>query len=139
MRVSIDQIIWGGNYFGLPKSRHFIVWDKKQPIKHFARCELAWSSLEKNADVFEYPYFGNINSDVTRFHPTQKPVKLYDWLLTNYAEPGQRILDTHLGSGSSAIAAHYFGCDFVGCELDEDYYKAACERFDQETKQENLF
>ena len=69
----------------------------------------------------------------------QKPVKLYRWLLTNYAVKGQRILDTHLGSGSSAIAAHYFGCDFVGCEIDPDYYKAAKERFDKETRQEGLF
>jgi len=73
-----------------------------------------------------------------RIHPTQKPVKLYTWLLTNYAEPGQRILDTHLGSGSSAIAAHYFGADFVGCEIDEDYYRAACARFDAETAQQAL-
>jgi len=77
-------------------------------------------------------------SDV-RIHPTQKPIKLYQWLLTNYAKPGQRILDTHLGSGSSAIAAHYFGCDFVGCEIDLDYYLAAKERFDRETAQLALF
>ena len=70
-----------------------------------------------------------------KMHPTQKPVKLYQWLLNNYAKPDQRILDTHLGSGSSAIAAHYFGCDFVGMEIDEDYYKAACNRFDRETRQ----
>ena len=73
-----------------------------------------------------------------RIHPTQKPVKLYDWLLANYSDPSHRILDTHLGSGSSAIAAHYFGCDFVGMEIDEDYYKAACKRFDNETRQKSL-
>ena len=74
-----------------------------------------------------------------RIHPTQKPIDLYYWLLDTYAEKGQRILDTHLGSGSSAIAAHYFGVDFVGMEIDEDYYKAAKERFDKETRQETLF
>ena len=74
-----------------------------------------------------------------KIHPTQKPIKLYDWLLTNYAKPGQRILDTHLGSGSSAIAAHYFGCDFVGCEIDADYYQAAVERFQAETAQQAMF
>lgn len=138
-RASKEQIIWGGNYFGLPAHKHFIIWDKKQPIKGFSRCEFAWSSLEKTADVFEYSYYGNINSDVVRFHPTQKPVKLYEWLLSNYAKPGQRILDTHLGSGSSAIAAHYGGFDFVGCEIDEDYYRAAKQRFDNETRQKAMF
>ena len=82
---------------------------------------------------------GDMKNKEQRIHPTQKPVKLYEWLLTNYAEPGQRILDTHLGSGSSAIAAHYFGCDFVGCEIDEDYYNAAKKRFDNETRQVSMF
>ena len=82
---------------------------------------------------------GNKKLNERRIHPTQKPVKLYEWLLLNYAKPGQRILDTHLGSGSSAIAAHYFGVDFVGCELDEDYYKAAVKRFKKETAQISLF
>ena len=81
---------------------------------------------------------GDMKNKEHRIHPTQKPVKLYDWLLTNYAKPTDRIFDSHLGSGSSAIAAHYFGCDFAGTEIDEDYYKAACERFEQETKQLDL-
>jgi site-specific DNA-methyltransferase (adenine-specific) len=82
---------------------------------------------------------GDMKNKERRIHPTQKPVKLYEWLLTNYAEPGQRILDTHLGSGSSAIAAHYFGVDFVGCELDKDYYQSAMKRFDRETAQVDMF
>lgn len=98
-----------------------------------ADCELALTSLDKNAKIWD----GN-NSD-NRIHPTQKPRKLYDWLLTNYAKPGQKILDTHLGSGSSAIAAHYFGVDFVGCELDKDYYDAAVKRFNAETRQISMF
>ena len=84
-------------------------------------------------------YDGFLGADDNRIHPTQKPVKLYDWLLTNYAKEGDRILDTHLGSGSSAIAAHYYGVDFVGIELDEDYFKSAKERIDNETRQESLF
>ncbi len=82
---------------------------------------------------------GNMKDKEKRIHPTQKPVILYDWLLKNYAKPGQRILDTHLGSGSSAIAAHYFGCDFMGMEIDKDYYDAACARFDRETRQLAMF
>jgi len=130
-RVSANQIIWGGNYFGLPANRHFIIWDKKQPIDQFARCEYAWSSMERNATVFEYTYFGNVNSDPNRFHPTQKPIALYSWLLTNYAKKGDNILDTHLGSGSSRIAAYKLGFDFWGCEIDKDYFDASEKRFKQ--------
>jgi len=135
-RVSKNLIIWGGNYFLLQPTRCFLIWDKQQPEGvSFASCEYAWTNFDKSAKTF---YMRPQDADIQRIHPTQKPVKLYDWLLTNYAEPGQRILDTHLGSGSSAIAAHYFGCDFVGMEIDEDYYKAACERFDRETRQLDL-
>ena len=106
----------------------------------FGDGELAWiNSRRKSVKKFTLEYNGLIGKENMRIHPTQKPVKLYQWLLDNYAKKGQRILDTHLGSGSSAIAAHYFGCDFVGVELDEDYYKAACKRFDQMTRQEVLF
>jgi len=131
-RVSQNQIIWGGNYFQLPPTRCFVVWRKLTISEEFsmAMCEYAWTSFDKNAKWFECA-----PQDTARFHPTQKPVKLYEWLLRNYAKPGQRILDTHLGSGSSAIAAHYFGCDFVGCEIDTDYFNAAKERFDRETRQ----
>ena len=137
-RVSVNQIVWGGNYFEMPISRGWIVWDKEGDGMTTVNNELAWTSFDVALKMFRrchgldkgfmHPEGGNI-------HPTQKPTKLYDWLLKNYAESGQRILDTHLGSGSSAIAAHYFGCDFVGCEIDPDYYKAACERFDRETRQ----
>ena len=140
MRVSVNQIIWGGNYFCLPPSSGWIVWDKKvDPKEHLSMCELAWSSFNKRLLKFEFLWAGFKKAEqVVRIHPTQKPVKLYEWLLKNYAKEGDRILDTHLGSGSSAIAAHYAGFDFTGCELDEDYYKAACKRFDHETKQQAL-
>ena len=133
MRVSKNWIVWGGNYFShnLPAARCFIVWRKLQMLgmHTMADCELALTSMDKNAKI----YNGNNSGD--RIHPTQKPVALYEWLLTNYAKKGQKVLDTHLGSGSSAIAAHYFGVDFVGCELDKDYFEAAKARFDMATKQ----
>jgi site-specific DNA-methyltransferase (adenine-specific) len=135
-RVSSHQIIWGGNYFDLPPSKHFLIWDKGETMygRDFAECEFAWSSMDKTARMFKM----NPNQ-LDRIHPTQKPIRLYEWLLTNYAKPGQRILDTHLGSGSSAIAAKNFGVDFVGCELDKDYYDAACLRFKNADSQDNLF
>jgi len=138
-RVSINQIVWGANNFHLPTTEYFCIWDKKQTVDNFATAEYAWVSmgLKKPAKIFRYSIHQHNSDHIIggKIHPTQKPVKLYEWLLTNYAKPEQRILDTHLGSGSSAIAAHYFGCDFVGCELDEDYYNAAVERFNQSTKQ----
>lgn len=136
-RVSKNQIVWGANYFGMPPCRCFLIWDKQQPENvSFASCEYAWTSFDKSAKTY---YQRPQNADIVRIHPTQKPVKLYEWLLANYAKEGDRILDTHLGSGSSAIAAHYGGFDFVGCELDEDYFKAALARFEAETAQESLF
>lgn len=133
-RVSRRQIIWGGNYFRLPPSQYFAVWDKGGGLRgrSFAEGEYAWVSDGGTRIVQINPV------DKARFHPTQKPIKLYQWLLENYAKPGQRILDTHLGSGSSAIAAHYFGVDFVGIELDADYFAAAKARIDDETKQIDL-
>jgi len=138
-RVSNAQIIWGANNFILPTSEYFCIWDKQQTVDNFASAEYAWVSmtLKKPAKVFKYSIHQH-NSDAGKIHPTQKPVKLYDWLLHNYAKPGQRILDTHLGSGSSAIAAHYYGVDFVGCELDEDYFNAAKKRFELATAQTSL-
>ena len=134
-RSSKNQVIWGGNYFPLEPSQYFAIWDKGETMygRDFAECEFAWvrsggTRIHKQSPV-----------DKHRTHPTQKPVKLYDWILSNYAKPEQRILDTHLGSGSSAIAAHYAGFDFVGIELDPDYYQAALRRFDLETRQESLF
>jgi len=136
-RVSKNQIVWGGNYFDLPQSSGWIFWNKGV-AKDFTLSpgELAWTSFNKSVDMVELLWAGFRKCEETdRIHPTQKPVKLYEWLLTNYAKKGQRILDTHLGSGSSAIAAHYFGVDFVGCELDKDYFEAAKARFDMATKQ----
>lgn len=137
-RVSKNRIIWGGNYFSMPPTRCFLIWDKKQPeALSFASCELAWTSFDQSAKTY---YKSPINADNERIHPTQKPVTLYDWIYANYAEEGQKILDTHLGSGSNAIAAHYAKMsEFVGCELDEDYYKASIERIRKETRQLELF
>ena len=133
-RVSQNQVIWGMNYFELPRTRGVICWDKVQPWENFSQVELAWTSFDFPAKLYRYD-----NRTGGKIHPTQKPIALYDWILRNYAKPGQRILDTHLGSGSSAIAAHYFGCDFVGCEIDVDYFNAAKERFDRETRQVAIF
>jgi len=140
LRVSKNQIIWGGNFFidFLTSTSCMIVWDKINS-GDFADCELAWTSFKTAVRKFSFMWNGMLQGDMKnkehRIHPTQKPVALYNWILRNYAKPGQRILDTHLGSGSSAIAAHYFGCDFVGCEIDVDYFNAARERFDRETRQ----
>jgi len=131
-RVSSNQIIWGGNYHNLPPTRGIIAWDKKQPWPNFSAWEYAWTSFDTPAKLVK---IDNKNMIIPKIHPTQKQVSLYSWLLQSYAKPGQRILDTHLGSGSSAIAAHYFGCEFVGCEIDVDYFNAARERFDRETRQ----
>jgi len=138
-RVSTNQIIWGANYFQLPTSSGWIFWDKKSS-GNYSDGELAFSSFEKPLAKFEWLWNGfRKEQPEIRIHPTQKPVALYKWLLKNYAEPGQRILDTHLGSGSSAIAAHYFGCDFVGCEIDKEYYDAMMKRFKRETAQLAMF
>jgi len=131
-RVSKHQIIFGGNYFNLPPCRCFIIWDKPQMrIPTMADCEYAWTSFDSVAKI------ASILQDhgAKRIHLAQKPIALYSWILNKFAKPGQRILDTHLGSGSSAISAHYFGCDFVGCEIDVDYFNATKERFDRETRQ----
>lgn len=136
-RVSKNQIIWGANYFGLPATRCFVIWDKQQPEDvSFASCEYAWTSFDESAKTY---YQRPQNADKYRIHPTQKPVKLYQWLLDKYAKEGDRILDTHLGSASSAIAAHYAGYDFVGTELDKHYFDLATERFKKETAQIDLF
>ncbi len=134
-RVSRVQIIWGGNYFPLPPSRNFIIWRKLSISETFtmAMAEYAWTNIPGNAKVFDCA-----PQDPARFHPTQKPVALYRWLLHNYAKPGWRILDTHLGSGSSAIAAHEMGFEFVGIEIDADYIAAARKRFDLMTRQTAL-
>ena len=143
MRVSKNQIIWGGNYFSLPPSPGWIVWHKKDAATDFSDCELAWTSIGVAVRYFRFLWAGMWQGDMgnkeKRIHPTQKPVALYKWLLSNYAKPGQRILDTHLGSGSHAIACHYFGAHLTASELDPDYYTAACERIERETRQTDMF
>jgi site-specific DNA-methyltransferase (adenine-specific) len=124
-RVSQNQIIWGGNYFPLPPARGMICWDKKQPWENFSQFELAWTSFRRPARMFRFDnrYSGKI-------HPTQKPIALYRWLLTNYAKPGDKIFDSHGGSFSSACACIDMKFEFDGCELDPDYFKAAVNRLE---------
>jgi site-specific DNA-methyltransferase (adenine-specific) len=135
-RCSKNQIIWGGNYFNLPPNKHFLIWDKGQPEGiSFAMAEYAWSSLDKVAQIYKIRTQGQKD----RFHPTQKPVKLYEWLLMNYAKEGNKILDTHLGSGSIALACHNLGYDLTACELDKEYYDAAMKRLKQHQSQLTIF
>lgn len=135
-RVSKNQVIWGGNYFGLPPTRCFLVWDKCNISEEFtmAMCEYAWTSFNDNAKLLRF-----VPQDKSRFHPTQKPVKLYAWIFLRYAKPGDKILDTHLGSGSSRIAAYDAGLDFVGFEIDDVYFRLEEERFAEHTAQVSLF
>jgi site-specific DNA-methyltransferase (adenine-specific) len=146
-RVSLNQIIWGGNYFNLPPSRCILVWDKVQRIDQ-ADCEFAWTSFGYSARIFSYargnesgfaPKSTDIDRRFANIHPTQKPVKLYEWLLMNYAKEGDKILDTHLGSGSIAIACHNLGFDLTACELDKEYYNEAMKRLKQHQAQQRLF
>ena len=133
-RVSKNQIIWGGNYFfdNLQSSRCFIVWDKKVSEDFtLAMAELAWTSFDKLAKIFRM----SVPKTGDKIHPTQKPVKLYEWLLINYAKEGDKILDTHLGSGSIAIACHNLGYDLTACELDKEYYQTAMKRIKQHQAQ----
>ena len=138
-RVSKNQIIWGGNYFDLPPTRCFLIWRKLTISEDFtmAMCEYAWTSFNGNAKVFEYAPQGS--KDDPRFHPTQKPIALYQWTLNKYAKPGDRILDTHVGSGSSRIACWELGFDFVGCEIDPVYWKLQEKRFKEYQTQPKLF
>lgn len=140
-RVSKNQIIWGANYFITRLNKNtkgWIVWDKGQYGLTMSDCELAYSTFSKPTRIYNKNRM-ILQQEGGTIHPTQKPIHLYAWILENYAEPNQKILDTHLGSGSSAIAAHYFGCDFVGIELDKDYYEAAKKRFEQQTAQLDMF
>ena len=140
-RVSVNQIIWGGNYFldWLGNTKCMIAWWKHQPVVTYAQIELAWTSFQdKHANIFDYPYFGAVNADENRCHPNQKPLTLYRWLLQHYAKPGDKILDTHVGSASSLIACHQLGFEYWGFELDADYYKAARERLERAKAQVGL-
>ena len=130
-RISINQIIWGGNYFNLPPTRHFIFWDKLNPEGlSFSDGEMAWTSFDRAIRKWAMR-----NCSGGKIHPTEKPIALYDWIIKNYAKPGYKILDTHLGSGSIAIAIekanriNNMGLQFTGIELDEEYYNAALQRF----------
>jgi site-specific DNA-methyltransferase (adenine-specific) len=140
LRVSANQIVFGGNYFPLPPTRGFAIWDKGAGFRNrdFAECEMAWTSFDRNAKVFNRDPLAS-GDYLEKIHPTQKPVALYKWLLTNYAKPGDTILDTHLGSGSSRIAAYDLGFDFTGYELDKDYFDAQEERFARHIAQPNMF
>ena len=156
-RVSNKHIIWGENYMFFSQKNNSsgrIVWDKVNGQSDQSDCEIAWTNLFSSVRMFSYMWAGfkqakslsepktmngNMKINEQRIHPNHKPMNLYKWLLHNYAKPGDKILDTHLGSGSSAIAAHKMGFDFVGCELDKDYYDAACKRFKEQTMQQTLF
>lgn len=130
-RVSQNQIIWGGNYFALPPTRGIVCWDKMQPWNNFSQFELAWTSFDCPAAIIHLSNTGGANKE-TKIHPTQKPVSLYHFLLKKFASPGDKILDTHLGSGSSRIAAYKMGFDFYGTEIDKNYFCAMDERFRSE-------
>lgn len=145
-RVSKNQIIWGGNYFtkDLPESRGWLCWYKGQPLKDFSDFELAWTSFDMVSRMIDLKSYGFNHADKrhsgqSTIHPTQKPIALYRWLLQNYAKPGDKIFDSHMGSQSSRIAAYDMGFDYYGCELDPDYFKAGCKRFDEFKLQQKLF
>jgi site-specific DNA-methyltransferase (adenine-specific) len=158
-RVSKHQVVWGCNFYDYKfKGVGRLVWDKMNDYSDQFDCEIAYVSLNNRTDIVRYMWAGmmqglevaksakkallqqgNKSLNEQRIHPTQKPVKLYEWLLTNYAKPGDRILDTHLGSGSSAIACLNLGFEIVGCELDADYFAADCKRIRMATAQERLF
>jgi site-specific DNA-methyltransferase (adenine-specific) len=134
-RVSKNQIIWGGNYFleHLGNTRAFIIWDKLNPDRCFADCEFAWSSFDQVARIIKLRPQSVNEKDGGKIHPTQKSTALYHWVFKNYAQPGQRILDTHLGSGSSRIVAFHLNLDFYGFEIDEAYFTEQEIRFNRET------
>ena len=146
LRVSKNQIVWGGNYFcdNLPTSHGWVVWDKQHPetIK-YADCELAWTSFNVATRMFRFMWNGMLQGDMknkeNRIHPTQKPVILYKWLLNKYANKGDVILDTHVGSASSLIACEQLGYNYIGFEIDEVYYRKAKERLEHETAQITIF
>ena len=130
-RISRNQVIWGGNYFDLPPTRCFLIWRKTNVPQDFtmAMAEYAWTSFNSNAKVFSYSAVGLPG----RFHPSEKPVQLYEWIYEMFAKPGYKILDTHLGSGTNRIAAYNAGLDFTGYEIDETYFKLQEERFAKHT------
>jgi len=128
-RVSVNQVIWGGNYFNLPPTRGIAVWNKNQPWDNFSQCELAWTSFDYPAKLLTLSNRGGNNNEI-KIHPTQKPVDLYKWVLKHYSKEGDNILDTHGGSRSLAIACYDLGLDHVSCELNLEYHNQSRERFD---------
>ena len=145
-RISKNQIIWGGNFFveSLPSSQGWVVWDKKRPEGiSFSDCEIAFTSFDVGIKCFRFMWNGMLQEDMknkeVRIHPCHKPIALYKWLLKNYAKPGDKIIDTHVGGGSSLIACSQMGFDYIGFEIDPDYYEAAKERIEQETAQMTFF
>lgn len=140
-RVSKGQIIWGANNYILPVSEYFCVWNKHQTVENFASAEYAWvsPSLKTPAKVFEMTIHKHNTSKGEKIHPTMKPIALYKWLLHNYAKEGDKILDTHLGSGSIAIACHDYKFELTGCEIDKDYFEAAVKRLKNHVAQTTLF
>ena len=140
-RVSKNQIIWGGNYFPFIwgfGGRCFIYWHKGNPVPNFADGELAWTSFDKNAVQIDYRYYGNIQGNTSaekKIHPTQKPLQLYERVLMKFAKEGDKILDTHLGSGSIALACHNLNYDLTACELDKEYFESAMKRINNHTAQ----
>ena len=133
-RISKNQIIWGGNYTELPATRCFLIWDKVAQMETMADCEFAWTSFDKNAKIFRHVR----NTSEKRIHITQKPISLYKWILDKYDKEGDKILDTHLGSGSIAIACHDYGFELTACELDPDYYEASIKRIKNHISQIKL-
>jgi site-specific DNA-methyltransferase (adenine-specific) len=143
-RVSKNQIIWGANNFQLPPTEYFCIWNKKQTVDNFATAEYAWVSmgLKTPAKIFDYSIHKTMadrKEEGGKIHPTQKPVALYKWILDKYAKQGDKILDTHLGSGSIAIACHDYGFELTACELDKEYFDKAIERIKNHTNQTKLF
>jgi len=141
-RVSQNQIIWGGNYFDLPPTQCFLFWYKQNPVPNFADGEMAWTSFKKPAMCFDYRYYGNLQGNTsagTKIHPTQKPIELYDWIYSKFANEGSKILDTHLGSGSSRISANKAKLHFVGCEIDEEYFNKQNKRYEEFVSQARLW
>ena len=141
-RISKNLIIWGANNFTLPESEYFLIWDKHQTVDNFASAEYAWTNCKKPSKVFRYSIHKTMadrKAEGGKIHPTQKPVKLYEWLLMNYAKEGDKILDTHLGSGSIALACHNLGYDLTACELDKEYYDAAMKRLKEHQQQLTMF
>jgi site-specific DNA-methyltransferase (adenine-specific) len=154
-RVSKNQIIWGGNYFPLPLINSWIVWNKLQVLETRSDGELAWTSFKRPLKIvpllqdgfkrgqnvgYNQPVIYNVPfSGKQTIHPTQKPIVLYKWILDKYANPNDKILDTHLGSGSIAIACHDYGFDLTACELDKEYYDKAIQRIQNHVSQQKLF